>query len=137
MLLFAGECNSYSSAGFIEGEADAKGDGRCFLEEVAWGWVFLRFDIWMDSPKGKGMLEPLTDLVVSAKFMSRNSVFSRGLMRQNGGTALSTVNLERPKMYRNARARTTNNSTKFEVYGYFKIICSRPRMPIIFKRVDP
>ena len=63
MLLFAGECNSYSSAGFIEGEADAKGDGRCFLEEVAWGWVFLRFDIWMDSPKGKGMLEPLTDLV--------------------------------------------------------------------------
>ena len=56
MLLFAGECNSYSSAGFIEGEADAKGDGRCFLEEVAWGWVFLRFDIWMDSPKGKGML---------------------------------------------------------------------------------
>ena len=63
MLLFAGECNSYSSAGFIEGEADAKGGGRCFLEEVAWGWVFLRFDIWMDSPKGKGMLEPLTDLV--------------------------------------------------------------------------
>ena len=42
MLLFAGECNSYSSAGFIEDEADAKGDGRCFLEEVAWGWVLLR-----------------------------------------------------------------------------------------------
>ena len=80
MLLFAGECNSYSSAGFIEGEADAKGDGRCFLEEVAWGWVFLRFDIWMDSPKGKGML---TDLVgqfkiyVAIRFSAENIVTVR------------------------------------------------------------
>lgn len=92
MLLFAGECNSYSSAGFIEDEADAKGDGRCFLEEVAWGWVFLRFDIWMDSPKGKGMLT--TDrlsLSVQSQFgFLGERTGPRGLvMRQNGGTALS------------------------------------------------
>ena len=43
MLLLAGEgSNSYSSTGFIEDEADAMGDGRCFFEEVAWGWVLLR-----------------------------------------------------------------------------------------------
>ena len=77
MLLFAGECNSYSSAGFIEGEADAKGDGRCFLEEVAWGWVFLRFDIWMDSPKGKGMLEPTDRLSWSVHIIYVAIRFSR------------------------------------------------------------
>ena len=43
MLLLAGEgSNSYSSTGLIEDEADAMGDGRCFFEKVAWGWVFLR-----------------------------------------------------------------------------------------------